>query len=313
MQVLITGGSGFIARRLIPAALDAGLQVRTLDRRPAPPDVSSAVDHIRADLTSGDRHVVAALRSADAVIHLAACPGVRDTRPDVEERRRRDNVAATEVVASCTPADVPLIAFSSSSVYGDALAHFGRTRIRGSRETDVLAPKGGYAASKVAAEEICTARAVRGGATLVVRPFTVLGEGQRHDMAVAAWAESARRGDPLVIYGSPTRRRDVTDVRDVASATLALLRRGAHGVVNLGTGRSRTLTEIAAATCRAVGAPLRMVVVDAAAVEVTHTRADTTRLRQWIGTVPRTDLDDVVRRAVNVPERTSSCDARLSA
>ena len=101
MQVLITGGSRFIARRLISAALDAGLQVRTLDRRPAPPDVSSAVDHIRADLTSGDRHVVAALRSADAVIHLAGCPGVRDARPDVEERRRRDSIAATEVVASC--------------------------------------------------------------------------------------------------------------------------------------------------------------------------------------------------------------------
>ena len=47
---------------------------------------------------------------------------------------------------------------------------------------------------------------------------------------------------------------------------MALLRCGAQGVVNLGTGRSRTLTEIAAATCRAVGAPLRIVVVDAAAV-----------------------------------------------
>ena len=126
MQVLITGGSGFIARRLISAALDAGLPVRTLDRRPAPPDVSSTVDHIRADLTGGDRHVVAALRSADAVIHLAGCPGVRDTRPDVEERRPRDSIAATEVVASCTPANVPLIAFSSSSVYGDALARLGR-------------------------------------------------------------------------------------------------------------------------------------------------------------------------------------------
>ncbi len=268
MQVLITGGSGFIARRLISAALDAGMQVRTLDRRPAPLELPAAVDHVTADLTSGDPQVVDALWSADAVIHVAGCPGVRDTRPDVEERRRRDNVAATEVVASCTRADVPLIAFSSSSVYGDAAARLGRTRIRGSRETDVVAPKGGYAASKVAAEEICTARAARGGATLVVRPFTVLGEGQRHDMAVAAWAASARRGDPLVIYGSPTRRRDVTDVRDVAIATLALLRRGAQGVVNLGTGHSRTLTEIAAATCRAVGAPLRMVVVDAAAVEV---------------------------------------------
>ena len=196
-------------------------------------------------------------------------------------------------------------------MYGDALAHFGRTRIRGSRETDALAPKGGYAASKVAAEEICTARALRGGATLVVRPFTVLGEGQRHDMAVAAWAASARRGDPLVIYGSPTRGRDVTDVRDVASATLALLRRGDRAS-STSAGHRRTLTE-SAQPLPFGGAPLRMVVVDAAAVEVTHTRADTTRLRQWIGTVPRTDLDDVVRRAVNVPERTSSCDARLSA
>jgi nucleoside-diphosphate-sugar epimerase len=237
---------------------------------------------LRADLLDGDPLVTAALRAADAVFHLAGRPGVRDT--GAEAARRRDNVAATAAVLAAVPRDTPLVVTSSSSVYGGAAG-------RPSREGDPLRPLGGYARSKAAMEALCRSRPVA-----VLRPFTVAGEGQRPDMALARWIAAVRAGRPVEVYGSPARTRDVTDVRDLVRAARAAAERGVAGPVNVGTGRPRTLAELAAAVGRAVGAPVELVVRPAAAVEPAGTWADTTRCAAALGFVPHTDLDALVRR-----------------
>jgi nucleoside-diphosphate-sugar epimerase len=243
---------------------------------------------VQADLLGGDPAVAAALAGADAVFHLAGRPGVRDGGMAAETARARDNVAATAAVLAAVPRDTPLVVTSSSSVYGGALG-------RPSREDDPLRPLGGYAASKAAAERLCAAR---GGAVTVLRPFTVAGEGQRPDMALARWIAAVRAGRPVEILGSPARTRDVTDVRDVVRALRAAAERGVTGPLNVGTGRPRTLAELAAAVCRALGVPAELIVSPAAAVEPADTWADTTRLGRRLGFVPVTDLDDLVTRQV---------------
>lgn len=180
---------------------------------------------------------------------------------------------------------------SSSSVYGGSAG-------RPCAEGDPLRPRGGYARSKVQVEVHCAGRLRRGGAVTVARPFTVAGEGQRPDMALARWIEAARSGRPLMVFGCPERTRDVTDVAEVGRALLALTERGVRGVVNVGTGVGHPLGELAAAVGAALDAEVRTVVTPAAAVEVSHTLADTRRLRRLAGFVPRTDLPALVARQV---------------
>lgn len=296
-MIVVTGGCGFIGSILVPELREQGHDVLVLDRAaPAP----GTVGHLVTELSDPDEAASRALAEADAVVHLAGCPGVRDRSPDIARRRWRDNVEATAAVLELVPPEVPVLAFSSSSVYGGAPPRPDGT-VRASRETDVPSPRGGYARSKVAAERLCADRGSAGGAVLVVRPFTVLGEGQRADMALSRWAAQARQGAPLTLFGSPGRTRDVTDVRDVARATAALLQRGAQGVVNLGTGRPRTLAEIAGTVARVVAGSAELEVTAAAEVEPGHTRADVRRLTGLLGWTPRTDLDDVVTRAVGAP------------
>lgn len=289
MVAVVTGASGFIGRALVDALAGRGPTV-AIDRRPAShrPGVTS----LTADLLDHDPAVFAALTSASAVYHLAGCPAVRDPRPDAEQHRHRDNVLATAAVLAAVPRGTPLLVTSSSSVYG------GSRNGQPSTEGDRLRPRGGYAHSKLLVERLCDARLQAGGRVCVVRPFTVAGEGQRPGMAIAEWIEAARSGRPLPVFGSPERTRDIVDVRDLVRALADLADARAVGVVNVGTGVGRTLRDLIAAVCSAVGVEPNTAVHPPHPAEAAHTLADTTKLSKLIGWLPRTDLPALVARQV---------------
>jgi nucleoside-diphosphate-sugar epimerase len=292
--IVVTGSAGFIGTELVRTLARAGADVTGLDRRAPAPGAPGT--HLRVDLN--DPGVTATLRElldrADMVFHLAARPGVRGGGPDIERERQRDNVDAGRVVLALTPRTTPLVVTSSSSVYGGARVE--GAGVRASRETDPLRPLGGYARSKAALEVLCAARVEAGGMVAVARPFTVAGEGQRLDMALARWLDAAAAGRPIEVLGDTARCRDVTDVRDVVRGLVALGLRGASTVVNLGTGRSRSLRELVDAVAEVVARPVTVVVRPAGSEEPPATRAHTDRCHAACGFVPETDLLAVVRR-----------------
>ena len=279
-MIVVTGAAGFIGGHVVAALRRRGEAVVGLDVRPGA--------DVRADLTAAGDDAGDLLRSADAVFHLAGAGGVRLDGPAAEATWWRANVLATEAVLAAVPPATTLVVTSSSSVYGG-------TAGRASREGDRLRPRGGYARSKVEVERRVAARLAAGGHAAVARPFTVAGEGQRQDMALARWLAAARAGEPLRAHGSLERRRDVTDVHDVVSALLALADRQAAGPVNVGTGVAHTLGEMVAAVVAAVG-PAPVLVEPAHRDDVDATLADTARCRRLLGFVPCTDLATLVRR-----------------
>jgi nucleoside-diphosphate-sugar epimerase len=290
LAVVVTGAAGFIGRHVVGLLAGAGVEVVAVDRRAGSP---ASATELRADLVDAPPGPVDdALREADAVVHLAGRAGARDEGAPAGELawlRHRDNVLAAERVLARVSPHVPLVVVSSSSVYGGAGG-------RPSRESDPLRPLGGYARSKVALEARCAARAAGGGLVAVARPFTVAGEGQRPDMAVARWLRAAARGAPLRVLGGLDRRRDVTDVADVALALVRLAERAVTGPVNLGTGSAHTLGELVAAVGAAVGVEPRPAVLPAPPEDPAATLADTARCRALLGFVPSTDLPVLVRR-----------------
>lgn len=299
--VAVTGAAGFVGGHVVQALLDAGHHVVAVDRRTAPAHLACSphverLTYLRTEITDAADELMDALRDADAVLHLAGCPGVRDRAPDVAARRHRDNVLATGAVLAATPPSTTLVVTSSSSVYG------GSRSGRACHEDDALHPRGGYAASKALAEELCALRRDSGGSVTVARPFTVAGERQRPDMALATWLADARAGKPLTLLGSAQRTRDVTDVRDVVRALLALTERDPGVTVNIGTGRPRTLAALADAVCAAVGREVPRVVVAAGDDEVRHTRASVARLARLTGFTPATDLPALLARQLSATE-----------
>lgn len=295
MIVVVTGAAGFLGGHAVTRLLERGDEVVAVDRRPVPHDLAERVRTVlREDLTDPTGRWRVHVRRADAVLHLAARPGVRDGGEAVEGARQRDILGSTRALAEGVPDDVPLVAVSSSAAYGEA------PHGRGSREDDPLRPVGSYARWKSAAEEVCARRRDRGGLVSIARPFTVAGPGQRRDMAVDRWLRAAVAGEPAQVMGGLDRARDVTDVADVVTGLVRLLDIGVHdrhaATVNLGAGRPRTHREVIESVVRVTGRPLATVIVPAHPDEVTRTHADTATAARLLGLAPSTDLDGLLER-----------------
>ena len=222
-HVLVTGGLGFIGSRLVPRLLEEGFAVRCVDDLSATAAPGTGPEAAAALAGHGVEVVLERVRPAhvagmDAVVHLAALPGVRAARPPA--LLRAVNVGLADRLARAAARDgARLVLASSSSVYGNAA-------VLPTPEDALTAPLNAYAESKVAAEAAVLAA---GGDPVIVRPFTVYGPGQRPDMAFARWTRALAAGEPLPWHAPPGTARDFTYVDDVADGIVAALRRGRSG------------------------------------------------------------------------------------
>jgi uncharacterized protein YbjT (DUF2867 family) len=76
--VLVTGASGYVGRRLVPALIDAGYTVRALVRDPAHAALPSTVEAVKGDVTDASG-LTTASRDVSTVVNLAAVTA--DRRP----------------------------------------------------------------------------------------------------------------------------------------------------------------------------------------------------------------------------------------
>src|SRR5215218_9254112 len=130
MQILITGGAGFIGSHLADALLQRGHRVRALDslslqvhgsdaERPAylHPDVELQ----RGDVRDADA-VRRALDGVDAVYHLAAAVGVGQSMYEVEDYTSTNNLGTAVLLEALIANPVRrLVVASSMSIYGEGL------------------------------------------------------------------------------------------------------------------------------------------------------------------------------------------------
>jgi UDP-glucuronate 4-epimerase len=297
MFVCVTGGLGFIGSHLCDALLDRGRSVRCVDRLGgayAPGSGTDAASRLRergAEVIEADVAALdpdALLDGADAVVHLAALPGVR-TRHPFAELWGQNVVASERIAAAAARAGARMVLASTSSVYGDAAQ-------LPTPEDAPRAPRSAYAASKLAAED-----AVRAAASdaVVVRLFTVYGPRQRPDMAFARWIAALAADRPLAWHAHEATARDFTHVADAVRGIVAALDRGRSGeTYNLAGGRPVRLATALALLEQAVE---RRAVVErspAPAADALVTSGSGTKARDELGWEARIGLADGLRDQV---------------
>lgn len=292
VKALVTGSAGFIGSNLVRYLAARADEVVGIDRLPAR---GRAGLHVTMDLAERTNLPELARWAswADVVFHLAARPGIRSNAPGIDLLRHRDIIVATEHLMAVTPERTHLILTSSSSVYGDAVR---RDRsYRPSRETDRLRPVSRYGRYKESMERLGQQYRRLEDGLAIARPFTVIGEGQRSDMALSIWIDAVRCGNPVRVFGSLDRARDVTGVGRVVDGLVAMADLRYCGFMNLGAGRPRSLGEMVEAVFRATGLESPVHVLPASPEEVRVTFADPARAAVHLGIDLATDLVQATR------------------
>jgi UDP-glucuronate 4-epimerase len=264
MNVLVTGGAGFIGSHVVEALLARGDRVTVLDSFDAfyaPAIKRATADRLSkagAVIVEGDLRNEAevgraftATGDAPGVIHLAARAGVRPSiaQPQLYSQVNVDGTTVMLEAARVARASRFVFA-SSSSVYG------ARSNPPFSEEDRIDRPVSPYAATKIAGEMLCATWAhLYGLETCALRFFTVYGPRQRPDLAIAKFARLIERGETVPFFGDGSSARDYTFVADTVRGILAALDRRwpQFEVMNLGGSRPVTLKELGTAIERALG------------------------------------------------------------
>ena len=183
-------------------------------------------------------------KSFDAVVHLAALAGVRPSMDRPLEYEITNVIGTIRLLEFCRRMGVPHFVFASSpSVYGP------NTPLPAEESTPAN-PCSPYALTKLHGEQWGRLYArLHGLRFLALRFFSVWGPGQRPDLALEAFRRRIQAGQPVVINGDGSQRRDLTHVADVARVVeLALAWPGpGTAVLNVGTGRNHSVMDMLAA------------------------------------------------------------------
>ena len=305
-RILITGGAGFIGSHLAQRVLRAGKRLAIVDNLDDyyPAELKrSNLEEIRADgefqffpidIRDGERlREVFAHFKPQAVVHLAARPGVRLSFAQPEAYTSINVLGTTQVFEASRQFEVRRLVFaSSSSVYG----HSSHAPFR--EDAIVSHPLSIYAATKVAGEALGFTYAHAYGFPIIcLRLFTVYGPRQRPDLAIRKFAAMIMAGEEVPLFGKGSLERDFTYIDDIVDGfLLALDVQTGFDIFNIGNAHPIRIDHMVDLLGQALQKPVRRKFAPTPAGEMTLTHADLTKAAKVLGYSPRVSFTEGLAR-----------------
>jgi UDP-glucose 4-epimerase len=301
MRVLVTGGAGFIGTHLCRRLLAEGHAVSVVDnefngkRENLPPQVWFAL----GDVARIEEVEPAFARGLDAVCHIAGQVSIIRSFNDPTLDLRTNVEGTVNVLRLCVKYKVPRLLYASSmTIYGNGGAV-------PTPETERCWPDSYYGITKLAGERYVHATAERPDLDFdfkvtSLRMYSVYGPGQALDNpyqgVLGIFLGNRLRGEPITIFGDGQQTRDFVYIGDIVEGWVRALNTPATAghVINLGSGRSLSINQLAEHAIRAVdGAPDASKIVRAPARpgEQRSVQADVSKARALMGWEPRTPFE----------------------
>jgi UDP-glucuronate 4-epimerase len=307
MNILVTGGAGFIGSHLVEALVNEGHAVTVFDefndyydpaiKRRNVARLSDRVKVVALDI----RDKEAVMRECRAgqfrkIIHLAARAGVRPSIAEPELYIETNINGTFHLLEAAKELQVEqFILGSSSSVYGvSKQVPF--------REDQCLAETiSPYAVTKLACEQLCSSYArLYGIRTLCLRFFTVYGPRQRPDLAIHNFTRRIWSGTPIEQFGDGSTGRDYTYVSDIIQGIQGALAydRTLFEIVNIGGNRVTTLAELIQLIEAALGRKAIIRQLPEQPGDVPLTYADISKANRLLGYDPQTPITEGIPKFV---------------
>ncbi|WGI17652.1 SDR family oxidoreductase [Methanonatronarchaeum sp. AMET-Sl] len=290
MNVLVTGGAGFIGSNLAEE-LSKNHDVKILDNLSTGKieNISELLNKNNVEFIEGsitDLNLVKeSLSGVDWVFHQAALASVPRSVKNPEKTNQANIDGTLNVLTAARDLGVNKVVFaSSSSVYGggEDLPKKENMRAR------TLSP---YAASKLSGEKYCEAfHEVYGLDTVSLRYFNVFGPkqdpGSEYAAVIPKFIKRLSNDQPPVIYGDGQQTRDFTYIDNVVRANILAAKKDELGVFNVGCGERFSIDELARSLAEIMSKDIDPVYTEPREGDVRHSLADITKIEENLGYAP---------------------------
>ena len=307
MNILVTGGAGFIGSHICRRLLSDGHAVTLIDdfndyydpaiKRANVATLGGVAKVVEGDIRDRDRiQSLFADGKFEGVIHIAARAGVRPSVKDPQLYIDTNITGTHHLLEAARQQGVGRFLFaSSSSVYGLAKT------VPFSEDLALPQTLSPYAATKLAGEHLCGNYAHLFGLRVVcLRFFTVYGPGQRPDLAIHKFTDAIHHGRPIPQYGDGSTRRDYTYIDDIVQGVMGALRYEGplFDIFNLGENQTITLTELIQEIENALGRKAMIERLPEQQGDMPLTCADITKARALLGYNPQTKIAEGIPKFV---------------
>ncbi len=295
--VLVTGGLGFIGKRLVKLLLGMDFSVVVFDDLSAGSveELPRGCCFFRGDVRNLNE-LKEAMQDVDLVAHLAARVSVSESLEDPYLYHEVNALGTLNVLKASLEANVKRVVYTSTTaVYGDPLE-------LPTTENCPLRPLSPYGASKAAGELYCQAfHKSYGLETVILRVFNVYGPGMRsgpYAGVIYSFMEKLSARQPPIIYGDGNQTRDFIYVDDVATAIAkALEAKDAAGeIFNIGTGRETSVNEILHLLYEVTGVTLTPLYKEPRPGDIRRSVANITKAKTQLSWTPEVPLEEGLTR-----------------
>lgn len=277
MKALVTGGAGFIGSHLVERLRADGHDVVVMDiKTNLCEDVCSSREFLHLE------HPI------DWVFHLAA---LADIVPSIE---RPDSYHDVNVNGTVNALEFAREAGCKRFIYAASSSCYGLATVFPTPEDAAIAPQYPYALTKWVGEQYALHwMQVYKLPVVSLRLFNVFGPRQRtagtYGAVMGVFLAQKANGQPLTIVGDGTQTRDFTYVTDVVDAMVTAAESDVTGVFNVGSGGTYAVSQLA----DLIGG--NRIHIPKRPGEPDCTFADTRKIRQALGWMPRVNFVDGVR------------------
>lgn len=299
MNILVTGGAGFIGSHVVDLLLKKGQRVFVIDnlKNGSIENVNPKAIYFRFDITSAAIESLFRSHHFDAVIHLAAHIDARASLKKPLYDAKINIIGSLNILELCRKHGVKRFLYASS------VAVYGTPQYLPIDEKHPIRPVNNYGISKQVVEHYLDVyHQLYGIEYIAFRYSNVYGPRQgSHGEAgvISTFISRILQGKSIIINGDGRQTRDFIYVGDIAKAVVSGLRgKPKRHIMNLSTGKEYSVNQLIAAMARQLNMQPKSKHAPANPGEVLRCRIDNTVAMTQLKWAPSTDLEEGLKKTI---------------
>ena len=300
MNLLITGGAGFIGSYLCEHFIARGDRVFCLDNLITGDmaNIKSLLKNTRFEFINQDvTQYINMPDPLDFVLHFASPASPIDYANYPIQTLKVGSLGTHNALGLAKAKQAVFLLASTSEVYGDPLVHPQKESYWGN--VNPIGPRGVYDEAKRFAEALTMAYHRKHHlSTRIVRIFNTYGPKMRKNdgRAIPSFITKVLKGESLIVYGDGTQTRSFCYIDDLKDGIIRLINSSVHEPINLGDTHEISILKLAQRILSFAGQDLLPIIYEPLPVNDPKVRQpDITMAKKLLGWSLKVPLDEGLR------------------